>query len=202
MSIKKSPGLLIVCRLVSFRPTRPTSCSTSDKTRSENPLCPPPTRAPPPPPSPPTTSPPAKMRTQSWAPPPTSPWKRTEGTLEVQFDSMVICFLVRTNGPFLLFSFCSHFSNNTWTLIFFFFWLHPPQLLFSPLNAAVCWWKCFSAGWKTWTLRLSSHQRLKNKFRSNPAVTCWQESDQSQLPLLLFCSPVGGALLHVLLRPF
>lgn len=63
----------------SLRPTLPTSCSTIDKTRSENPLCPPPTQAPPPPLSPPTASLPAKATTaQSRAPPPASPWKQTE----------------------------------------------------------------------------------------------------------------------------
>lgn len=132
------------------RPTRPTFCSTSDKTRSENPLYPPPTQAPPPP-SLITTSPPAA--TQSWAPPPTSPWKRTEGTLEVQFEFYLMVMFSRSEQMGLFSSFRSVSSVFQQQLehwfYFFFSSLHrsPPQLLFSPLNAAVCWWETWTLGY-------------------------------------------------------
>lgn len=66
------------------RPAPPTCCSTSDRTRYASPPCPPPTQAPPPPPSSPTTSPPAETTAPTRGPrPPTSPWRRTEGSLAV-----------------------------------------------------------------------------------------------------------------------
>jgi len=59
------------------------SCFTTDKTKSESPLCPAPAQAPPPPPSLPMISHPAKMMTQSWALPPMLPWKQTKLTLKL-----------------------------------------------------------------------------------------------------------------------
>lgn len=80
LSLFESHQRNVCLRLSSHRPTLPTFCSTSDRTRSENPHCPPPTQAPPPPARRPVTLLPAKTTRmpQSWAPPPASLWKQND----------------------------------------------------------------------------------------------------------------------------